>query len=307
MSLLRDIQDAAINSGIEISTVLRKCKVLSARLGNSEFKRWVDQELNGYESIDDLPSYRILTVQSKGHFSGPFGSGIKNGDIPLICLPKELRESLSKAYCTQPISAYEALIKSSKGDNFQEQWPPDLVALYGGEIYQNMSCMTAWKTIPYGLIVALIDTVRNRVLNFVIELESESPDAGESPINKPSISRDKIAHVFNTTIYGNVGNIADGSSNINQTATLNVHKDDLSSLRTELGKLGIPQAELDELEISIKADDKKEVIKNKNLGLQVTNWLGGLFTKSAKGVIPVLQGLTANMITKALFLYYGIE
>lgn len=69
MSLLRDIQDAAINSDIDISTVLRQCKVLAVRLGNDNFKKWVDQELNGYNKIDDLPDYRILTVQSKGHFS----------------------------------------------------------------------------------------------------------------------------------------------------------------------------------------------------------------------------------------------
>ena len=307
LSLLRDIQDSAINSEIEISTVLRKCKVLSARLGNLKFKRWVEQELNGYNDIDDLPNYRALTVQSKGHFSGPFGSGIKNGDIPLTCLPKELRESLSKSYCTQPISAYEALIKSSKGDNFREKWPPDLVALYGGEIYQNMQCMTAWKTIPYSSIVALIDTVRNQILNFVMEIESESPNTDESPINKPPIPQEKISHVFNTTIYGNVGNIADGSSNINQTSILNVNKNDLKSLKSELIKLGVPSTELEELENSIKADNKNDVIKNKDLGSRVTNWIGGLLTKSAKGVIPVIHGLTANMITKALFLYYGIE
>ncbi len=307
MSLLRDIQNAAISNEIEISTVLRKCKVLSARLGNNEFKNWVDQELNGYEKIKELPNYRILTVQSKGHFAGVFGSRINNGDIPLICLPKELRESLSKSYCIQPISAYEALVKSSKGDNFQEQWPPDLVAFYGESIYQNMNCMTAWKVIPYGSIVALIDTVRNRILNFVIEIESENPDAGEAQINQLPIPSEKVSHVFNTTIYGNVGNISDGSSNVKQSSTINVYKDDFDSLKNQLMQLGIPVEEINELEKAIKDDDKKDVVHNKNLGSKVTNWLGNLMLKSAKGIIPIIQGLTANLISKAIFLYYGIE
>ena len=72
MTLLRDIQDAAINSEIDISTVLWQCKVLAVRLGNENFKNWVDQELNGYKIIDNLPDYRILSVDSKGDFSGDY-------------------------------------------------------------------------------------------------------------------------------------------------------------------------------------------------------------------------------------------
>lgn len=307
MSLLRDIQDAAISSEIELSVVLRKCRVLSARLGNDEFKKWVEQELNGYKNIKELPDYRIFEVQSKGHFFGPYGSGIKNADIPLICMPEDLRESLGKSYCVNPISAYEALIKSSKGENLQEPWPPDIFALFGSQIYSDMNCLTAWKIIPYGSIVALVDKVRNSVLNFVLEIESENPDAGEALINQPAIPKETVENVFNTTIYGNVGNISDGSSNVNQTTNMNIHKEDLSSLKSQLAKLGVPSSELDDLEKAINEDDKNEVMKSGSLGTKVTNWLGGLLTKSAKGIIPVIQGITANVITKALFLYYGIE
>ena len=88
MTLLRDIQDAAIDTNSDISFLLRKCKVLAARLGNSEFKNWVDQELNGYKNLESLPDYRFFYGRSKGHFSGPYGSGIKNADIPLSCIDK---------------------------------------------------------------------------------------------------------------------------------------------------------------------------------------------------------------------------
>jgi hypothetical protein len=307
MSLLRDIQDATINSDIDISTVLRQCKVLAVRLGNDNFKKWVDQELNGYNKIDDLPNYRILTVQSKGYFSGYFGSALKNADIPLIRIPEKYRKIFNKAYCTQPISAYESLLKLSKGENFQEQWLPDFVALYGGKIYQNMNCMAAWKDIPHGSIVSLVDSVRNRVLNFVLEIESEAPDAGEAQINKPPLPQERVTQVFNTTIYGDVGNIAEGSTNVTQSSTLQVFKCDFESLRKQLLELDVPSTEIDELETAIKKDDKNEVIKNKSLGEGVTSWVGNLITKSAKGTIPILQSSSANIITKAILLYYGID
>lgn len=307
MTLLKDIQDAAINSEIDISTVLRQCKVLAYKLGNENFKNWVDQELNGYKNIDNLPGYRILSVDSKGYFSGEYGYSVNNADIPLIFIPEQFRETLSNAYCAQPISAYESSLKLSRGENFQEQWPPELVVAYGNRIYQNLTCISAWKMIPYSSMVSLVDSVRNRVLNFVLEIESEAPDAGEAPLNNPPLPQEKVTQVFNTTIYGNVGNIAEGSTDITQSVTLNVYKDDFSSLRNQLLELGVQASEIDELKSAINKDDKNEVIKTKSLGNKVLSWLGNLLTKSAQGTIPIIQNLSVNLISKAILLYYGID
>jgi hypothetical protein len=281
MTLLRDIQDAAINSEIDISTVLRQCKVLAVRLGNENFKNWVDQELNGYNINDNLPDYRILSVDSKGYFSGYGGHRVNNADIPLIFIPEQFRETLSNAYCALPISAYEALLKSSQGENLQEQWPHELVVAYGNRIYENLTCISAWKVIPYSSMVSLVDSVRNRVLNFVLEIESEAPDAGDAPSNTPPLSQNKVNHFYNTIILGNVGNIAAGSTDITQSATLNVYKDDFMSLKKQLLELEVQDSEIDELKSAINKDDKNEVIKTKSLGNNVSRWLGNLLTKSA--------------------------
>ena len=93
---MRDIQAAAVDPETDVCTLLRKCKVLSMRLGNEEFKKWVDNELIGYENKEDLPRYRILHTQSYGHFSGAFGSGIRNAPIPPSCLPNEFREHATR-------------------------------------------------------------------------------------------------------------------------------------------------------------------------------------------------------------------
>ena len=111
MSLLREIQDAAIDSNTELAVLLRKCKVLAARLGNPEFKKWVENELSGYDEIDDLPDYRILTVNSKGHFSGPFQSGLRNADIPLMCIEEDFRQHLVHSYLSQGVASMESLVR----------------------------------------------------------------------------------------------------------------------------------------------------------------------------------------------------
>ncbi|OZA96538.1 MAG: hypothetical protein B7X52_04995 [Thiotrichales bacterium 34-46-19] len=221
MSLLREIQDAAIDSKIELAVLLRKCKVLAARLGNPEFKKWVENELSGYNDIDELPDYRILTVNSKGHFSGPFQSGLRNADIPLMCIEEDFRQHLTHSYLAQGVASMESLVRDASGGSLQEPWNPDLVAVVGQGIYQGMNCMQAWKVIPVSGIVSALDAVRNRVLNFVLEIESESPDAGEAPVNSNPLPQEKVHQIFNTYISGNVQNVATGSSDFEQHAIKN--------------------------------------------------------------------------------------
>jgi hypothetical protein len=90
MTLLRKIQDAAVDSKTNIGDVLRQCAVLAARLGNERFKKWVDEELNGYEPGAELPPYRVLKgLQSTGSFFGPFGEQFSNLPLPLGNVPEQ--------------------------------------------------------------------------------------------------------------------------------------------------------------------------------------------------------------------------
>ena len=218
MSLLRQIQDAAIDSSIDLPTLLRKSKVLAARLGNDDFKRWIDSELSGYDNREDLPEYRILSVNSKGHFDGPFGSGLRNADIPLRCLPEDFREILGRSYFMQPIAAISSLVGDGKSRTLQEPWNPDLVAHFGQRIYENMVCMQAWKVIPASALVAALDTVRTRILNFALEIEAQNPAAGEAMANEKPVPQETVQHIFNTYITGDVQNLASGSTNFTQHA-----------------------------------------------------------------------------------------
>ena len=131
MSLLRDIQDAAISSNAPVSDLLRRCKVLAARLGSSEFGEWVEHELNGYPDSASLPDYRVSEVHSLGHFSGPFKSSLRNAAIPPSNVPKEFRGRVKWMRNRQPISALEDLLSKREEGSFEAPWPPDLVKYIG--------------------------------------------------------------------------------------------------------------------------------------------------------------------------------
>lgn len=93
MSLLWEIQGAALDSNVDITDLLRKCMVLAARLKNKEFKEWVSHELKGYKEDGDLPDYRCIDVASYGDFFDIFGNGpYKNYPIPTLPLSDEFRK-----------------------------------------------------------------------------------------------------------------------------------------------------------------------------------------------------------------------
>ncbi len=269
MSLLREIQDAAISSDVELTTLLRKCKVLAARLGNKEFKVWVDNELSGYKDTADLPDYRILEVNSKGHFAGPFSSALNNADIPLSCIPEKYRENLSQSNMHEPIASLESLIKNSDGGTAQEPWNPDFVAHFGQNIYENMSCMQAWKVIPLTAIVAALDAVRNRILSFVLEIEAEAPDAGEAAMNSNPVPQEKVHQIFNTYISGSVQNVATGSSDFEQHAIENKTSPEVFKLLIEAIEVlhetpeySKVEASINEMETSFGSDSFKDKYQN---------------------------------------------
>ncbi len=307
MSLLRDIQDAAVDPKIDVLFLLRKCKVLATRLRNQEFSQWIDWELNGYTDKEKLPDYRVIHVHSKGHFSGPAGSGLRNADIPLGCIEKQYREHLEKSLCMQPISAYIDLIKTSDGGSFQESWSPDLVAHVGAGIYQYMNCMSAWKVIPRPSIVSLVEAVRNRILNFVLEIETEAPEAGEAPPGKSPLSQEQVTQIFHTHIYGTVGNFAQGGQDFTQNANMSVKTNDFESLKNFLESVGFHQQQIQDLEEAVTEDSIEEVKSSRRLGPKVSNWLGSIMSGIAQGIIPIVQNVDANLITQAILIYYGIQ
>src|SRR5438094_7477163 len=111
MSILEDIQSAAIDGRSDLGTILRKCKVLAARLGSQPLEKWVLWESNGYPDDVEVPDYRTWPLEVKGNFSGPFHSGIRNAPIPLVCIPERVRKNYEAYKCRQSIASLEAALK----------------------------------------------------------------------------------------------------------------------------------------------------------------------------------------------------
>ena len=306
MSFLREITDAAVDTNVDISTLLRKCKVLAVRLGNKDFDSWVEHELNGYNSPDEVPSYRILkSVQLRGNFVGMFQSSANNIPIPPSDIPKEYRDSLTKSYFMDGISYYSNLLKNpDKKGIFTENWNTDYLRIFGSKIFENMNCIAAWKVIPEGSIASLLDTVRNRVLGFTLKIGDESPDAGEAEPKVKPIADERVNQIFNTYIQGDVTNLATGIQPTIESTQITIVRGDLNSLKNYLSSIGLQEQDITDLSEAIDADGPSR--KTDDLGIRVKSWLGKMVTKAGTTSWNVATTVATQLLIKALSQYYGI-
>ena len=104
--------------------------------------------------------------------------------------------------------------------------------LIGAEGLPQTSCLWKSGSISENQLAGILSTIRNRVLNFVLELMEENPAAGEAPIGSLSITPEKTAQIFNNTIHihGNVGNLAGGNVG-SQESVSKVRQGDWQSLK----------------------------------------------------------------------------
>ena len=245
MTLLQEIQTETSSSGGDLATILRKCKILAARLGSEEFALWITWELDGYPDGQPIPPYRRIAVQCYADFMSVQWNAPRR---PILwpVLGKEAKEAYEQLH---PFEFREGIAQASaliKGATINR---PDLGLLVQGKMFPNMDCVGAVVEIGGNEFAQLLSAVKNRILDFVLQIEAENPDAGEAPPNTHPVPAEKLQPLVQQNFYGPVGNVAHDSHSFSQTATGGVSDADLRRLITELG------GRLDELQLGV--DEKR--------------------------------------------------
>jgi hypothetical protein len=212
MTLLRELQRDALDPNVDITTVLRKARVLAARLNNPEFLAWIQFELNGYPDGADLPSYRILDVSSCAHLLMGYQQ-MPRARVMATQIPEEFRHWATTSKLSGSVSELSSLITGANqnNDGLQCQWPQELAVKFGGSGYgggRRVQCIGAWQELSVAAVVGIVETVRNRLLEFVLQIEAEAPDAGEVRPGETPLPQERVTQIFHTHISGGVTHIA---------------------------------------------------------------------------------------------------
>lgn len=301
MNLFEEIRDGCVNSDTDLPSTLRKAKILASKLKHDELKDWIHNELSGYAGKSKIPDYRKLSSNVFGDLSGRFGKKVKNATIPTYNFPDTLKEFADNLIMVQGIRELQTMAKNKKG--FKKRWPAEalMLAREKVEINSNYVLVDLWQPISTSDIEGIFDTVRNKLLDFLLELEAIEPKIIESYKSLSNISPEKVNNVFNFTIEGDYASVSSGS-NFSQTVNHNITENDLESLVQYLKQLGIEENDLSDLKENIKKDGKRD---NKKLGKNTKNWFSKMIDKSIDGIWNIGITVAPKLLMEAFSQYYG--
>jgi hypothetical protein len=102
-SLVLELQQEAMNPHTEVADILRKALVVATKLNIGEFRKWIEQELRGYESSGQIPEYRCVRGEVKVY-------NLSHGWVPVVFVDPRTTEKLSQRYIGQAIGEIENLL-----------------------------------------------------------------------------------------------------------------------------------------------------------------------------------------------------
>jgi hypothetical protein len=192
--LIDDLQARVLDSSVPVADLLRLAKVAASKLGLTDAVAWLDSELNGYEG--NVPEYRYLpqrlVYENKLY-----------GWQPMMVADESMRFLQDPRPFSRGIREVEELSKDKSGAIFLSL-PPDIEVTLSELTGLNARVQSQ---ISATSLVAILDAVRTRILDWSLELER----IGIHGDNLSFTNTEKEAARDNTTtinFHGAVANIA---------------------------------------------------------------------------------------------------
>lgn len=209
------------NGVIDITTVLKRAKVLFSEFKNEILLNWASYEISGYPENYPLPDYRILSGKLMGsYFKGSMASHMKwnNVSIPLGSMPEDMVDKLLSISLYEGVDALNHLVQQNEKaeGNVGKIIPADLfsaISLYNNDPY--MIITSAQVIVGSHHIINIISTIENKLLDALILLENEFGNLDELDIDTSTKTPEEISKLTKeliVIIYNDQSvNIGDGN------------------------------------------------------------------------------------------------
>jgi len=288
-SIVQELQALSTDRTGSVTDLLRKAKIVASKLDLPEFLLWIENELNGYRGDLEIPPYRILRGQPKGF--NPY-----QGWIPILFEKNpDIQELISEAPCNQSVGELEELYRrGSKG--LRILYPPEQQA-----ILRNAFGLTTEYTliIQPSLIAAILDSVRNIILDWSLKLEKEGI-LGEglsfSEKEKQTARQEKVQIKIGKIekLVGTVGPISDQATvsikQVDATATDKIRAL-TGQIRKHLSDIGLTREDRKEVERAIQEIDAE---------LEKDNLEAGRISKFLSSLKRIAEGASGNLIAQGI-------
>jgi hypothetical protein len=172
-------------------------------------------------------------------------------------VPKELQKTFSIREFRHGVQALKGLVTTHHDGFMTLGWRPEIHKLFDHSGFGlGMRLTSAWTVLPTAVIEGILDTIRNNVLTFTMQLEAVGINPGQDEEIRAvdENTSGKISQIFNQTIYGSVSNIgrADSVSTSSHVVLRN-----LQSLNAALQEAGVEEGDIKGLNTALAGDEKE--------------------------------------------------
>ncbi len=306
LALLHQIQEAVVQEGPDLGSVLLKLRLLASRLGSDLLEEWVKHESEGYPNDVKVPSYRVVSVSYKGTFSGTFGSSINNVPIPTYIVEEHAGKQWTKKEVRESIAGVKELLRMSADKGALGIDASNLILLLQGKVYEDYSCIDISSSISRTAIAEIQQAVRARILELTLELEKAIPVATHVSFGAPQTTEtnpEKVQQISQQIIYGNVTTAVAGSSETQISVEIGVR--DNESFIKYLVESGIPSEDARELAEIVQSEEPSS--PEEPFGKKAKNWVSSNLKKAAEGTWNVGISVATKVLTEAALKYYGLK
>jgi hypothetical protein len=224
LPIIRKLQMDAANPSIRVCNLLRVAKIIATKLDLADALVWIDRELDGYLDVSgkDLPKYRLIRCEPKW-FNPHLGWQPFHFEQP----------DVAEIFRRTPLG--DALGPIEKG--IREEHDGDYVYDAPHLVRATLMDLLPVKTdvqffIPDSELWAVVDAVRNLVLNWSLQLE-KAGIVGENMAFTATEKKEAptVSHQFFIQNVGILGNVTDQATVKNkQTANLSLDASKVADL-----------------------------------------------------------------------------
>lgn len=275
-----------------IKGILLKSQIVAAKLNNTEFKEWINNEQNGYPN-NDVPDYRKLNAIVKADINQPFVGIYQNYTIPSGLSDSDtINDFMGHVLIVNSLTEIESLCKGKTNGTLTCSLPASAYTYVQNYVRGNVE--RVWQEFSVSSCLDIIDKFKSKLLSFFLDLDNELDDGldftkieGQNQINK----------IMNNNYYINAAVANTGTGNVN-TGNISNNNSSLSIEDNGLkGRIQELVSKLNKEAAKINNEDLTMVIDTINEECQKQSWAKKTLKLAFNAVQGIATGIAANQLT----------
>ena len=208
MGLLNQIESEAMDG--DVVKALRLCIKLGGHSGSDTLREWASRELNGHDSVSELPDYRLVDAALYMDYLSPRMKG--SLPVPVSALPEWVQEAaLGELPLRQSIPVILSMARQSDPVKMMPRWGAEAARHMNASGVTEGAYSLYWA-VSEAVICGVIERVRTDLIRLVNEIRPSLNDDLDIP------SAEMASQALNVVISGDNNRLAVGS--IEQTGNV---------------------------------------------------------------------------------------